>query len=96
MKVNLVDSIKLLEQKINRLENEKKQEMQKIEEKYQKLIEKYRIVLETLKELNEVCINCGGAGTEKYIDASGNWDYRICPVCHGTGLKTEQKQEGEP
>lgn len=85
--VNLTEAINIIRLRLNSLENSKKQEIRKIEERYQRLIDRYKAALEALEELNEVCPNCEGLGTEKYIDASGNHDTRQCNVCGGTGLK---------
>jgi len=85
--VNLAEAIKIIRIKIASLEAEKKREIAKIEEKYSKLIREYQIALTTLEELNQACPACGGTGSERYIDASGNYDTRDCPKCNGSGVR---------
>jgi len=93
--VNLTEAIDVIKRKLARLEDCKKREIRQIEEKYQRAVERYKAALAALEELNEACPNCRGSGSERYLDASGNWDMRKCPDCDGTGINIVRVRSDE-
>lgn len=83
-KLNLVPAIREIEAQIKQIEYE-----------HRKKIEPYKKSLEHLREINEACEVCCGAGkvlrsracAEDYVpDPNDPSDYNTCTQCHGTGM----------
>ena len=83
--MDLTDVIRQLESKKRTLEQNKKKEIEKINDKYNQKIDELEMDLKVNKEMNTVCLRCDGRGQEKYTDAAGDTDRKRCEKCGGTG-----------
>ena len=83
--MDLTDVIRQLESKKRTLEQNKKKEIEKINDKYNQKIDELEMALKVNKEMNTVCLRCNGRGQERYTDAAGDTDSKRCEKCGGTG-----------
>lgn len=82
--LNLVPAIREVEHQIHMMEFD-----------HAEKIKPYRDSLKSLREINQACEKCNGAGKvlrsracaeDDPPDPDDPRDYNVCPVCHGTGL----------
>jgi len=88
--MNLIDVCLKIKDTIQSLEEEKKDEINKISEKYDKQIDEYKQAFEINRKLNTACVYCNGTGK---VNISDGYDYQSgyteinCGECNGTGIK---------
>jgi RecJ-like exonuclease len=89
--LNLIQAIKEIQEKIDKLIDEKDEKIKEITQKYEEEIQKYNNALSIIRELNEACEYCEGKGKVYVKDDSSDPYNRAelmdCPVCLGTGKK---------
>jgi DnaJ-class molecular chaperone len=85
--MNLVEVIRMINANLNKLERERENEINKINEKYKKVENDLKIALQVNMDLNTICTECGGQKTIScYINATDT-DYKTCDRCNGTGME---------
>lgn len=85
--MTLIEIIKKINTGIKELEDKEKNEIQKIKKTYSEKIFQLKIALETIKEMNTVCLECEGKGSIG-ADESFYGERReqiTCKRCNGTG-----------
>jgi vacuolar-type H+-ATPase subunit I/STV1 len=83
--INLVEVLKQLQSKINKLQNDKIAEIKKVEQSYETEINKYKQALEINMELNEACLHCEGTGRVYCDDGYQSNSRENCKECNGSG-----------
>jgi|LSQX01.3.fsa_nt_gb superfamily II helicase len=89
--MNLVKVINLIKADINKLENERKKQIEIINKQFDEKIEKLTIALQVNMDLNTICIKCEGKGRISYLDAAGDTDHKVCDRCNGTKLEPKEQ-----
>jgi len=85
--INLLEVIRQLQFKINKLEKDKTTEIKKIEQSYETEINKYKQAIEVNMELNEACLHCEGTGRVYCDDGYQSNSRENCNKCNGSGKK---------
>lgn len=85
--LNLTETIYTIQQKINSLDYEEKEQIENIKKKFESERIKYINALNVNMELNEACLECRGRGTISFLDAAGQRDSETCKACNGNGRK---------
>jgi len=74
--------------------NQRRDILEEANRQIKKIDEEIAKINTTIFEINEnvkdvLCPKCKGTGKARRIDAAGDSEEYTCPVCEGSGLKTE-------
>lgn len=96
--MNLLNVLRAIKGDIERLSQEKKEKIAKIEQDYNEMHQKLTTAYEVNYQMNTTCLQCEGKtyvleGFSGYESRSSDLDKVTCKRCRGTGIEPEAKKK---
>ena len=87
--MDLREVVRKIEGKISELERQKEEKIKEVNNKYDDEINQLKQALAVNKQMNTVCLKCGGRGFYGKLDAAGGKERQKCERCNGKGVEPE-------